>query len=68
MSSHGYRPRLARDNAVAVAADVPVNAGEVLTNTRISRCRVARDSATIVSHAASNLSPHSAALDAEAGA
>lgn len=67
-STCGYGPRVARDNPVAVAVDVSADGDEVRISTRISRRRPARDSATTVSHAASNLSPYSAALDAEAGA
>jgi hypothetical protein len=67
-STHRYEPRLARDNALDVALDVSAERDEVLCSPRISRRRVARDMATAVSHAASNLSLYSADLAAEASA
>jgi len=67
-STHGYGARLARDNVVGIALDVSAEGDEVLCSPRISRRRLARDMATAVSHAASNLSPYSADLETEAGA
>jgi len=66
--SSRYNPRPARDSASPLPDFVPADDGNCRRITAILRCRLARDSATALSHEASKLPAHSAGLGAEAGA